>query len=424
MLKYGRNVILFCMKHIVILTDSYYPIMAPVASCVSKIVDVLKEDNKISIIYPIIRTKYKLVQNERIHYYEISCWHNDLRAWSHGRLDRNSRDLLGKIVLLFVRTYGFILSTFAFPTRSSWLRKRYFKALKQIRVKENIDIILSASDPFCSHLAVLDYKKKYSLNKWITYTLDPFYYNTYNYTNIFFKSSRRKKNLRIETQVFQNADYNIFTEELYDVIIELCKLNKDSCFCFPYVLQDFSSLKYSKKTSIDEVPILVYAGTLKSKIRNPQVMLSVCSRVKGIILKLYASGDCEYVYDQYRTPNIEYNRLLLKEQYLDMIVNKADVLVNIGNTVMLQSPSKFLEFMSTGKPIINFYYKKDTIYRMIEKYPLGINIGDDSDDSVKKVKIFVEKNYGKICKYKELINLYPNNNPEYQRQILLNLVNE
>lgn len=411
------------MKHIAILTDSYYPIMTPVASCVSKFVEVLKFDNRITIIYPITRTKLKPMQASNVYYREISCWHNTLRSWCNTRLDANKGDCLATIVLYIVRIYGFVLSIFAFPTRSAWMRKGFYKALKRIDEVNPIDVVISASDPFCSHLAVLDYKKNHMVKKWITYSLDPFYYNSYNYTNILFKKARKRRNLKAETDVYQTADYNIFTEELFEVVISLCNLGRDCCLCFPYTLKDFSDVRKDFEYINKEKPLLVYAGTVKSKIRNPALMLSVISKVDNCTLTLYSSGDCDYVFEKYRVPNVEYNRLLPKDEYIETIVNKADILVNIGNTVELQSPSKFLELLSTGKPIVNFYNKKDAVYKIVEKYPLGLNVGDNSIGSVERVRAFVAENNGKRMSYKELVKYFPNNSPNYQKDTLLKIIN-
>ena len=37
------------------------------------------------------------------------------------------------------------------------------------------------------------------------------------------------------------------------------------------------------------------------------------------------------------------------------IYQEADILVNIGNSIDNQMPSKIFEYISTGKPILNFY---------------------------------------------------------------------
>ena len=37
------------------------------------------------------------------------------------------------------------------------------------------------------------------------------------------------------------------------------------------------------------------------------------------------------------------------------------------------------ELLSTGLPILNFYYRKDSQFEIIEKYPLGINVRIDGE---------------------------------------------
>ena len=90
-----------------------------------------------------------------------------------------------------------------------------------------------------------------------------------------------------------------------------------------------------------------------------------------------------------------------------MICYEYDILLNVGNACTNQMPSKMLELLSTGRPILNFYYNKDSQYEMIEKYPLGLNVGIDDANVVEKVGDFCNKMKGKQISYDEVKSLYP-----------------
>lgn len=59
---------------------------------------------------------------------------------------------------------------------------------------------------------------------------------------------------------------------------------------------------------------------------------------------------------------------------------KADILINIGNSVPVHMPSKTLEYINTGKPFVNFYKMPDcpTLF-YTRRYPLCLNILEDDD---------------------------------------------
>lgn len=96
-----------------------------------------------------------------------------------------------------------------------------------------------------------------------------------------------------------------------------------------------------------------------------------------------------------------------RSRYNELIYNEYDILINIGNNFSLQIPSKMLELFSTGRPIINFYQLKDVHYAMVEKYPLGINIGPDDADAVERVSEFCKQMKGKRLSFEEVEALFP-----------------
>ena len=130
---------------------------------------------------------------------------------------------------------------------------------------------------------------------------------------------------------------------------------------------------FSNPSMNSKVCKLIFAGTLYMKIRNPEFFLSVISKVKDVSLDLFVrKGECEQIINRYAKDNIHREYFVDKAKYIDMLKYGYDVLVNIGNVSTLQAPSKMLELLSTGKPIINFYFTEDTQFNMIEKYPLGL----------------------------------------------------
>ena len=112
-------------------------------------------------------------------------------------------------------------------------------------------------------------------------------------------------------------------------------------------------------------------------------------------------------------------------KYAFKLLFASDFLVNLSNSVRLQAPSKLLELVSTGKPVINFYFHQDSGYHIIEKYPLGININNKQsfDDIFTSVTNFIENNKGKAISFAELERIYPDHLFANQRVKFRSIVN-
>ena len=82
----------------------------------------------------------------------------------------------------------------------------------------------------------------------------------------------------------------------------------------------------------------------------------------------------------------------------------ANYLVNIGNKTPYQVPSKIIEYMSSGKPIINIEQCDfDTSSRVLQNYPLryifrnSVNMNDN-----KNLCFYLHENHGKILMQEEI----------------------
>ena len=100
-----------------------------------------------------------------------------------------------------------------------------------------------------------------------------------------------------------------------------------------------------------------------------------------------------------------------------------DVLINIGNSVPVHMPSKTLEYINTGKPVVNFYKLEGcpTLY-YTKRYPLALNLyeGDKDPDAAAKHFIrFCEENVGKTVERSFIESEYADCTPEYIAQKIL-----
>ena len=411
--------------NILVLTGAYYPVTSSPSSCIDKYLRKLASDNSIDIITP--RTSFSQsmdkIDGMSLHY--VNHWSNSIRVWSKDNIKRRKWVGLSKFVFYLTRLYGVAISSFSFPTRDSWLKIAYYKKAKSILSQKNIDVIISVSNPICTHIAAKRIKESHPTLRWITYFTDPYSFYEPIYEHVLFKKQRRKKNLNEEFNIYETSDYIILTEELYENAIVKFRQSPSKTICFPYVLKQLLAPEERKKErnrNEEREPSVLYAGALKHEIRYPEFALSVFHRTKGLQLYLYQQGNSDTIIQKYAAPHIHVNKLVDKESYINMIYNEYDILLNIGNKTSLQAPSKMLELISTGRPIINFYHTKDSQFQMIEKYPLGLNVGRDDEDVIKKVEEFCLNNKDKRLSFQQVSEMYPSNSFDRQYDTLCELI--
>ena len=393
---------------IALVTGPYYPHMSPESNCIDKFIQELKKRHQVRVICPSSIPGEPNVELQGLNVYYISDFWNDLRGLCNRRII-DEKGFFWKLVLFFVRLHGLIISPFVYPSRNSWKIEKYKRRLMQLNDLKKIDAIISVAGLPCAHLGALRYKEEHPETKWITYTFDPFSASPDTYNSLFFRDKRKRKNRAVEKRIYENADYNIFTPELYVVNKDLFNLTSPKIRCFPYVLSPFPSQKKNEKRCDESQLKAIYAGALNKKVRNPQRMLEIMKEVDCLEVDLYVAGNCKKLIKRFECEHIKANSLLPRTDYLYMINNEADILINVGNSTALMTPSKFLELLSTGLPLINFYVIEDTTFYMTEKYPLGLNIGPKVENANHMIEDFCKMTKGKRLSFEEVADLFPAN---------------
>ena len=99
---------------------------------------------------------------------------------------------------------------------------------------------------------------------------------------------------------------------------------------------------------------------------------------------------------------------VLKGKELAEAYDRTDVLINIGNSVLNQMPSKIFEYISSGKPIINVFKSPDCpTLKYLTRYPLALNLfeGDIAEHPAEKaaeVRAFCRESRGKRVPAEEI----------------------
>ena len=174
--------------------------------------------------------------------------------------------------------------------------------------------------------------------------------------------------------------------------------------------------------SFDRTKInLCFIGTFYSDIRNPQFLLNLMDKVNNtnIVLHIFGRmGDCTAMIDAYQSchNNLIYHGVV-PPIVADDIMLQADILVHVGNAEDAYMPSKILDYISIGKPIINLCkIPSCPTLPLMERYPMGMTIyeyEDLTDEIIDQLVSFCTTNNGKQIPFDQISKQYYDSTIEY-----------
>jgi len=253
---------------------------------------------------------------------------------------------------------------------------------------ENITNLITVSWPFTDHVVGYKLKQKYNI-QWIADTIDPFYLSkTVNNTALY-----ASKSYRFENKILKKADIiTVLTGKLKEKYAELYPAVADKIVVnhnlFVPVEVPENAVK-SKKIK------LVFVGTVVPVIRSPEYLLELFNNLVNFNqgsceLELHFYGNTSQCNDVFAKYDFLLNKSLFihgmtSRENIPGILSDASVLVNIGNSNTFQEPSKIIEYIYLGKPILNVCsIVEDSSKEALAKYPLHFNIyKDEVNDKLK-----------------------------------------
>jgi glycosyltransferase involved in cell wall biosynthesis len=142
----------------------------------------------------------------------------------------------------------------------------------------------------------------------------------------------------------------------------------------------------------------LYIGTFYSSNRNPEYILKVFEKLfdekEGLSITFVGASvdSIPKKYSHLLNNRIFVHNRVSKEKINEFIIN-SDFLINLGNKVDNQLPSKVLEYIGTGKPIINFFQiSNDTSNKYLKHYANALLVNQDEsvDKNVKLIINFMD----------------------------------
>ncbi|MPN18281.1 hypothetical protein SDC9_165641 [bioreactor metagenome] len=161
----------------------------------------------------------------------------------------------------------------------------------------------------------------------------------------------------------------------------------------------------------------LYVGSFQDiRIRNPKYLFEVVRETSDDIFFHFIistwdkeCSDLKDIYLEGVSNVMFYDRVSLDEA--QFFIRSADILINVGNNAGNQTPCKVVDYISAGKPIVNFYeISDDTSKILLERYPYALNLKQgtySAKQAALKLQSFCRCNLYRRVDYQSLRSLYP-----------------
>lgn len=288
-------------------------------------------------------------------------------------------------------------------TQSVYLDSVDYKYIYNLLTQKckHYDAIISFSMPFALHVIANKLMKMGLADKWFPLFLDAFVHNKcLNKAKINYRKKVAEKILNLSDKIFmvdgilgENKDLN-YNPEYHKKVVEI-------------YIPMLQKLNIEIKKNSGSEKILTYAGLFYHNIRYPDQMLDILSNLPGKYkINIYGDG-CEKTVEekskQFKESQLTRFGRIGHEECLKAMA-ESNILLNLGNTITNQMPSKVFEYISFGKPVLNFYFtEEDMCLKVFRKYPLAfnINVNNYTQKDVENLLEFCDKNADVQLSYEE-----------------------
>lgn len=380
-----------CLKILFVTTDEY-PYFGTTSNLIKKLVfdGGLIENNQIGVL--------SLCNNYSLKNFEIENGVKIYRTLSYGGIkgekfwqELDNHNMFEKILPLTEKTLWWLYE-------KSGSESRLFRPNNVFRLKQALeriingkyDVVVPISGNYDAVIAVL--LSNISAKK-VFWQVDPCS------TNLTRLKREKKLSEKIEKSIIEKFDAVLTDEIYYNELINIYGQsisNKVHIFHMPLI--DISNNIDNKRTKNDEGINCVFTGLIYLGIRDPGYTIKLFNELgKDGKIKLHLYGperkDVPY---ECSDAIVFHGKVNMDEA--KQIIQNADFLVNIGNKMSNQIPSKIYEYISTGLPIINIYKNSNCpSLNLLDKYSNCLNISENDLDFEKQIfisKEFIASNFG------------------------------
>lgn len=268
------------------------------------------------------------------------------------------------------------------------------RSIQRLHAKENFQVLIPIAGAYEMVAAAMVVAKKEKIGL-LVYQVDPCSTNA-----SYDKKSQRSREL-FEDELYLNADAVITTPIILAERQATGKpdLKKTTAMEFPNV--SVKPIFPSTRKDANK-KICVFAGRLYRGIRDPKYTVSLFAHLADQNIQLHMYG---VTTEELLSYDIDKNAVakifchgLSPLNVVHEKISQADVVVNIGNVMTNQVPSKIFEYISSCKPIINIAANSNCpSIPYLRRYPRVLTLLEDegiAKESICSAKNFIIENAG------------------------------
>lgn len=410
---------------IVFVVDAYYPRYAAVEKCAKNLVDVLVRDgHEVAVIAK--------------RYWDSPVDHTDRLAEDvlyvttplsviRARVDAHIAKMPSSPVWHFAdracAVANYASTLFGRSCAHKALVDAYLEALEGLDFVP--DQLVPCSSPFEGVAACVEYVRRHPGVKLTPVIFDQFADSGTLCKTRLTRELKRKANIALEREALEASDFvlNVTWDEHVrryhpDYLDKLVHIEH------PLLARPRTSCQAVTGVG-DGRPRVVYAGSLSAGVRDPAAALELfCCLGDAVHLDMYVMGSGRDLVKAAanRRPDVVSLHDPVPSDEMASLLASADCLLSIGNTTSDQKPSKVVEYMALGKPILHICsIEDDPVRDDVASYPLGcvVEAGEATVRAREIVRSFLRETQGKEMAFDEVAVLFKDENPEVVAQHLL-----
>lgn len=411
-------------KSILMVTDSSYPNLTMNGVVMKNIIDAIMGEYHIDIIS--LQQRFddvKTYQGIRIQYIKSYPYYMFMFREKRLKSKKGFISFLYGALTLGIRIFSFITRLISMSATNVVLTNGIRHNMNRMLQEKSYDYMLCIARPFEAFVAALPLAEKYRNTQFIGYQVDNFVTGEdHNYPSFLMKrrNQKRKEILNSCAKLFSRY---FMLESIYrhEAIFLENEMSVKS-IGMPLLIEKRKISEEVLETRQNKNRItFVYAGSLLQFFRPPQdsldIMLKITKKL-DICVDLYQRGDCNDILAAYEKQSermiVNHGTVGIEQCYQAMM--QGDILFAISNYAGDQISGKTFEYMSSGKPIIYFYYSEhDMNANLFEEYGLSLCVRIDSgqvEKNADRVIEFAKMAVGKTVPFEEVKRKFARYTPE------------
>lgn len=376
-------------KRILIVTHQFLPFVSPRTTRWSYLIDELVgKGNKVTVLSG--TNPENIVENYDVIYFGNKKFSSNIRRVRQESNDSANNLFKKNIYSILKKIYRFLFKTFSWPDYAMFWAVTIFRNRK--RINNNYDIIISVSLPFTSHLCAYILKKRIHAD-WYMDIGDPFTLKINSPENN--KIIYSFLNKIYERKFYKIASKIIFThKEVAELHENKFNIDKSKIVIgYPIASVNEQNLNIASNYNYKDTPIKIgYFGAFTKSVREPNNYINniVNPFFEDVEHRWYINQESKKYFASIKKTSLhKFIDIVQRKEALKIMVNEIHILLSIGNLNKYQMPSKVIEYLSLGKPVLHYAEIEDDPIYNFEKLFNNLKI-IDSKTTKNEIEIYIE----------------------------------